>query len=120
MGLKDRAAEWWYNFLYKLRGTKVPTLTIKKCKNGVVVLIKDHADFNEGQPENVVYTFGADNDDDETGKQGLVDLLYLVDNFCVPDEGRYSKERAEITLVHGDKYDCTDPKCPICHETEED
>jgi len=88
-------------------------LTIELAENGAIVTIQGHYDFAEGKKSTAVYKF----DDDD--KQGLIDLLYEVDHFCVVDEGKYSKERAEIQLIHGEKYICKDVSCEICAKERE-
>ena len=90
---------------------KRPKLIIELMENGALVTIKNHADINgeDNKEMSMVYEFDEDN------KEKLVELLYEVDNFCVCEEGKYSKERSEIKLVHGEKYDCKDDNCKICH-----
>jgi hypothetical protein len=92
---------------------KKPKLIIDLTDNGAVLTIKDHLDFSESGETKLVYEFDEDN------KEKLVDLLYQVDQFCMFGEGKYSKERAEIRLIHGEKYDCKDKGCKICHEEVE-
>jgi len=89
---------------------KNPKLIIELTNNGAVIEIKDHVDFNEGHPIKLVYAFDDDN------KQGLLDLLWKVDEFLCVDEGKYSKERAEIKLVHGENVECKNKDCKICQD----
>lgn len=91
-----------------LKRVNNPKLTIELHNGGALVTIKNHLDVADGNTFSEIFKF------DENDKQGLLELLYCVDNFCVWDEGKYSKERADINLVHGSKYDCKDDKCPIC------
>ena len=85
-------------------------LTIELTENGAIVTIKGHYDFTDGKESKRVYEF------DEESKEGLLNLLYEVDRFCMIDEGKYSKERVDITLIHGEKYECKDKNCELCEK----
>ena len=87
---------------------KNPKLIIELTHNGAIIEIKDHADFNEGIPIKLVYEF------DEDDKEGLLNLLWQVDEFLICDEGKYSQQRAHIELIHGENIDCKDKDCKIC------
>lgn len=88
-------------------------LTIELAENGAIVTIQGHYDFAEGKKGTAVYKF----DDDD--KQGLLNLLYEVDSFCMIDESGYSKERVYMNMVHGSKYICKDINCEICAKERE-
>lgn len=89
-----------------------PTLNIELTDNGAIVEIKNHADYNEGNPSKFVYAYDEDN------RQSLLELMYVVNEFCDLSQGRYSKERIHVNLAHGDKYECIDANCPICKEED--
>jgi hypothetical protein len=88
-------------------------LIIELVENGAIVTIKGHYDFAEGKASKKVYIFDEDN------KQGLLDLLWEVDSFCMIDEGGYSRERVDMNLIHGSKYICKDVNCEICAKERE-
>jgi hypothetical protein len=93
---------------------KNPKLTIELVHNGAIIEIKDHVDFHDGNPISLVYEFDEDN------KKGLLALLQQVDEFLIVDESPRDKERADIKLVHGYEYECTDADCEICKEAKHD
>jgi len=74
-------------------------IRIEPVINGAMVDIDD-----EGK---VVYKF----DEDNPGE--LIDMLYYLAD-CFYSTGRYDEKRINISLVHGDKYECKDKKCDIC------
>ena len=43
------------------------------------------------------------------------ELLYNIVYGLKDTSDRYAKERIEIRIVHGDKYECKDKDCPICN-----
>lgn len=91
-----------------------PKLIIELTENGAVMEIKGHYDFNEGKSTKRVFRF------DDENKEGLIEMLWMIDHFCFTDEGKYSRERIHIEMVHGEKYECKDPKhCPICNKDME-
>ena len=87
-------------------------LTIKPAINGALVYTEYDASENESGEascETMVYEF-------EEGKlDGLQSMLYdLISTF--DSSGRYSEQRIKISIVHGDKYECTAKDCEICEE----
>jgi hypothetical protein len=74
-------------------------IKIKRAENGAVLTIDNSSPF--------VFKF------DEEQQSELKDLLYAVgDELCLT--GRYSAQRININLVHGDKHVCVAKKCEIC------
>lgn len=55
---------------------------------------------------------------DEYEKDGLKDLLYDIRQMMDTLDSRYSKQRIQIQIVHGDKYECADKDCEICKGEE--
>ena len=73
-------------------------IKIKSVANGAV------ADDGE---QSQAYIFGAEDLD------GLRDMLFdIKDTFYTGS--RYDRERIQVSIVHGDKYECKDAKCEVC------
>ena len=87
-------------------------LTIKPAINGALVYTEYDAseiDFGEASRETMVYEFDENNLD--SLQSMLYDLISTMDS-----SGRYSKQRIKISIVHGDKYECSEADCEICEE----
>ena len=86
-------------------------ITIKITDNGAVlhIPIGGNNDYNKV----MVYEFDKDEHNDI---QGYINMLYDITE-AVMLFGKYSKERIKIKKVHGEKYNCEDKKCGICHDT---
>jgi CO dehydrogenase/acetyl-CoA synthase epsilon subunit len=59
-----------------------------------------------------VFKFSAD----EENLDGAVDLFYQLKGLLADHGNRYAKQRLEIRIVHGDKYECKDKDCEICRK----
>ena len=60
-------------------------------------------------PENKVsYKF------EENDLEGIQEMLYDILEEVSLCTSRYDKERIQIKIVHGDKYECKDKNCKIC------
>lgn len=77
-------------------------ITIKQISNGCVVKF--------GSSEQQAYIFGLDN------LSGLQEMMYDILEEIEPTNSRYSKQRLQVSIVHGDKYECKDKKCDICRQ----
>lgn len=78
------------------------TIIINEAENGAMVTINDTESINA-----TVYEFDEDN------QQGLVNLLYEIVNKIGCIDG-FNKETINISVEHGDEYDCNDKSCKIC------
>lgn len=73
-------------------------------------------DYKTGyKPEDIhkIFKFSADDGD----LNGAVDLFFCLRDIFADPRSRYAKQRLEIKLVHGDKYECEDKNCEICKES---
>lgn len=79
-------------------------LTIESVSNGATLAVK-----GDGFSTIKVFEFEQNN------VQKLAEMFYEIkDHLCIGS--RYDSERVAIKVEHGDKYDCIDPNCTICHQ----
>jgi len=78
--------------------------------------------FIENDGEKIIKEDRVFEFDDEKGFGGLTSMFWEICNHYGwdGDRGRYSKERINFSLVHGDKYECSDKECQICKAAEYD
>ena len=77
------------------------TAKITFVANGALLKLQD-----EPRPE--VFKF----EDEDPG--GLVDMLQALVDYSGYLGSRYSRQRIQVRIIHGDKYECNDKKCGLC------
>lgn len=90
-------------------------ITIVPARNGATVTV-DHED-EDSTPIRDVFAF--DSEDEHIGLDGLVHMLYQIADELGSQGSKYSKERVEVRLVHGEDYECP-LGCNICKEDKDD
>lgn len=107
-------------------------IVLEETNNGVILTIFDHYDYCQKKLgdggeiipfkvvysiDNAVYSIDTNDISDEYNLNNLNnfrDMLYEIINAFGVNNSRYSKEKINVEIVHGDKYVCKEKNCPIC------
>lgn len=83
------------------------TLEVKGATNGLIL--------TDEEGRSSVYKFERDGGSLENAQEVVHFLYDMMDTLDIIPS-RYSRERVQVKVVHGDKYECNGEGCSICSD----